>query len=106
MENTGISKYTVSFGLSLALASVINGLMVIAKESSPAVMTGMQKLGGHHWVTHSTIVLMIFAGFGWFFARAKGGRGLEMTASRLIRTLVSGVVIGGLLIAGFYLIGD
>ena len=106
MENTGISKYTASFGLSLALASVVNALIVIAKESSPAVMTGMQKMMGHHWVTHSTIVLLIFAGCGWLFAQARGGRGLEVTANRLIATVVSGVIVGGLLIIGFYLIGD
>jgi hypothetical protein len=105
MENTGISKYTASFGLSLALASVINALIVIAKESSPAVMTGMQKILGHHWVTHSAIVLAVFAAFGWIFAQARGGRGLDITVNHLIATVVSGVVISGLLIVGFYLIG-
>lgn len=103
MENTGLSKYTVSFGLSFALASLINALIVIAKESSPAVMTGMQKMGGHHWITHSTIVLVIFAAFGWIFSR---GRASGITVSRLISTLICGVVISSLLIVGFYLIGD
>jgi len=50
MENTSVSKYTISFGLSLALTSVINALLVVAKEKIPAVMTGLQKLTGHHWV--------------------------------------------------------
>ena len=35
MENNGVSKYTISFGLSLALASVANGLLVVAKETFP-----------------------------------------------------------------------
>ena len=48
MENINVSKYTVAFGCSLALASVANGLLVIAKEKIPAVMSGMQKLTGHH----------------------------------------------------------
>jgi len=106
MENTSVSKYTVSFGLSLALTSVINALLVVAKEKSPSVMAGLQKLTGHHWVSHSAIVLFLFAAFGWIFARANGGRGIQLTTNTLIRTLVSGVVIGGLVIMGFYLIGD
>jgi hypothetical protein len=106
MENAGVSKYTISFGLSAALASVINALLVVAKEKSPAVMAGLQQLTGHHWVSHSAIVLVLFAVFGWLFARANGGQGLKMTVNRLIGTIVAGVVTGGLIIVGFYLIGD
>src|SRR5208283_6231491 len=106
MENPSVSKYTISFGLSLALASVANGLLVVAKETIPTVMTGMQKLTGHHWVTHSVIILGLFAIFGWLFAQANGGQGIKLTANRLIATLVAGVVTGGLIIVGFYLIGD
>ena len=106
MENTGVSKYTISFGLALALASVVNGLLVIAKEKIPAVQTGMQKLTGHHWITHSVIIIGLFAVFGWLFAQANGGQGIKMSASRLIGILVAGVVTGGLLILGFYWLGD
>ena len=74
MENFGISKYTNSFGLSLALASVANGLLVIAKESSPAVQAGMQKITGHHWITHSVVILALFFGCGLLFAQAYGGQ--------------------------------
>jgi hypothetical protein len=106
MENTSVSKYTISFGLSLAITSVINALLVIAKEKIPAVMAALQKLTGHHWVSHSAIILVLFAVFGWIFARANGGRGIQITVNCLIRTLVSGVVIGGLVIMAFYLVGD
>jgi hypothetical protein len=105
-ENTGISKYTAAFGLSLAITSVINALIVVAKEQSKAVMAGMAKFTGHHWVTHSAIILILFAGLGWMFAHAKGGQGISMTVNRLIGTVLSGVVLGGLIIVGFYLIGD
>jgi hypothetical protein len=40
------------------------------------------------------------------FAQAKGGLGPRIPARRLIGLLVSGVVAGGLIICGFYLIGD
>lgn len=106
MENASVSKYTVSFGLSLALTSVINALLVVAKERIPAVMTGLQKLTGHHWVSHSAIIVVLFAAFGWIFAQANGGRGIQITGNSLIRALVSGVVIGGLIIVGFYFVGE
>jgi hypothetical protein len=106
MEANGLSKYTISFGLSLALASVVNGLLVVAKEKIPAVMVGMQKLTGHHWISHGVIILGLFALFGWLFAQANGGQGIRLTANRLIGALVSGVVAGGLVVLGFYLIGE
>jgi hypothetical protein len=106
MENTPISKYTISFGLTLALASVINGLLVVAKEKIPAVLSEMQKLTGHHWVTHSVIILGLFAFFGWLFAQFNGGQGIRLTVNRLIGILVAGVATGGMIIVGFYLIGD
>jgi hypothetical protein len=106
MENTGLSKYTISFGLSLALASVVNGLLVVAKEKIPAVLSGMQKLIGHHWVSHSVIILGLFVFCGWLFAQANGGQGVKLNASRLIRTLMVSVITGGVIILGFYLIGD
>jgi hypothetical protein len=106
MENTGVSRYTISFGLALAIASVANGLLVVAKEKIPAVLAGMQKLTGHHWVSHSVIILGLFAIFGWLFAQANGSQGIKMTVNRLIGTLVAGVGTGGLIILGFYLVGD
>jgi hypothetical protein len=106
MENTSVSKYTISFGLSLALASVMNALLVVAKEKIPTVMAGLQSMTGHHWVSHGVIILVLFAAFGWMFAQAKGGLGPRIPARRLIGLLVSGVVAGGLIICGFYLIGD
>jgi hypothetical protein len=106
MENTATSKYTVSFGLSLALASVANALLVIAKEKSPGVMAGLQKLTGHHWVSHSAIILLLFGFFGWLFGRANGGQGPKLTSNRLIGTILTGAVTGGVIIIGFYLVGD
>lgn len=106
MENASVTKYTISFGLSAALASVVNALLVVAKEESPAIQAGMQKLTGHHWVSHSVIILILFGFCGWLFARANGGQGLKMGVNRLIGTIVAGVVTGGVIIVGFYLIGD
>lgn len=103
MENR-LSKYTVSFGLAFALASVLNALLVVAKERSHAVQGWMQQLTGHHWVTHCVIVIVAFTVFGWLFAKANGGQGLKIGADGLIKIIVGGVVAGYLIITGFYLI--
>jgi hypothetical protein len=100
MDNNTLSKYTVSFGLSLALCSVLNALLVIAKEKSPAIQAAMQKLTGSHWVTHSAIILILWVIFGLLFAN------ITMPINRLIKTIVAGVFASGLIIIGFYLIAD
>lgn len=105
-ETSGLSRYTISFGLALALVSVINGLLVVAKEKSKAVMTGMQRLTGHHWVTHSAVMLLLFALFGWLFSLARGRRGPQLSAGRLLLFLVGGIALGAAIIAGFYEFGD
>ena len=106
MENFQLSKYPTSFGLAVALASVVNGVLVVIKEKSPAVESVLQKLTGHHWVTHSVIVIGLFVLSGWLFSRANAGQGVKLTASRLLRTLVAGVATGALIIFGFYLFCD
>ena len=104
MENNGLSKYTVSFGLSVAWCSLVNALLVVAKEVCPGVQAGMQRLTGSQWVTHAAIVLALFAAFGLIAARAKGGRGVSRPVNRLIKTVVAGILAGTIIIVGFYLI--
>ena len=106
MENNAVSKYTNSFGLSLALCAVLNALLVIAKESSKGVADWMQKITGHHWITHVAIVLVLFGVFGWCFGRTNGGQGPKMEVRRLTGIVFSGVVAGVLIVLGFYVIAD
>jgi hypothetical protein len=106
MDNTTLSKNSVAFGLALAITCVVNAIVVIIKEKNAAVMDAMKKMTGHHWITHSTLVVVLFVGLGALFAQSKGGHGVAMTANRLIGTVISGVVLASLLIIGFYLIAD
>lgn len=105
-ENPALSKYTVSFGRSLAVAGIVNGLLVVAKEKSPAVMTAMKHLTGHHWITHSAIVIALFFLLGWILAQTNRGGAVQPPVKSLIGTLVGGVVLGSLIIVGFYLFAD
>jgi high-affinity nickel permease len=69
-------------------------------------MNGMKKITGHHWTTHSAVVILLFVVLGALFAVLRGGRGIEMGAGRLIGTVVSAVILATLIIVGFYLFVD
>lgn len=104
-DTDGLGKYTVSYALSLAVVSVLNGLLVILKESSEdTVLAWMKRLTGHHWITHGIFVVGAFLVLGWLFSRTNGGKGIQIPVPRLIGLLVGAVVVSGALIAGFYLI--
>jgi len=106
MDDQSLSKYTNSFGLSLALCSVINALLVVAKEKSRAVTSALQRITGHQWATHVVTVLVLFVFFGWLFARANHGQGLKLAVNRLTGIILAGIAAGGLIITGFYLVTD
>ena len=103
MENTGISKYTISFGLSLALASVINALLVVAKEEIPGRYVGIEKPDRSALDFSCCHRRDSFCRVRLDFSRPRPGGGVAITANRLIGVLVAGVVLGGLIIVGFYL---
>jgi len=105
-ENNSLSKSTVSFGLALAVSSVANAILVVAKEKSPAVQAHMQKLTGHHWITHSACVVLLFILCGWLFTLPNGGQGLKLSAGRLLGIIIGGVLLSGAIIMGFYLFAD
>ncbi len=106
MEKTGLSKYANSFGIALALASVVNALLVVIKEKSPAVQTSMKNLTGHHWITQSGFIVGLFLLAGWLFAQVNAGQGFKLTTGRVIGAVVAGVGLGATIIFAFYLIGD
>jgi hypothetical protein len=102
-----INKYTVSFGVSLAITAILSAILVVVKElNENTVLAGMKGLTGHHWVTHGVLAVIAFFAIGWGLSKANNGQGLKITPERLACFIVSGVVISGLIIAGFYLIGD
>jgi hypothetical protein len=106
MENNPASKHTSSFGLSLAVCAVVNAVLVVAKESSKSVADWMQKITGHHWLTHVAIILVLFAVIGWFLARTNGSRGPAISFNRLTTVVFSGVLAGVIIVLGFYLVAD
>jgi TRAP-type mannitol/chloroaromatic compound transport system permease large subunit len=107
METNALGKYTTSFGVSLAITSLVSALLVVVKEmSEDTVLALMKRITFHHWFTHSLLVLILFVVLGWVLARTNGGQGVNMTVNRFIGVLVGAVVLSGIIIAGFYLIWD
>ncbi len=104
MDKTSISKNSIGFGLALAICSVLNALLVIVKEKSPAVQAAMKKMTGHHWVTHAVVIITLFALLGWLLAKIPADRLAGSAPRSLIKIIYAGVLVGGLLIVGFYLI--
>jgi len=106
MENIPLSKRSIAFGLALAITCVVNAVIVVVKEKNAAVMAGMKNMAGHHWTTHSLIVVFLFLGLGALFGQARSGRGPEMSLNRLLGTLLSAVGAAAVVIVGFYLFVD
>ncbi|MFZ0728387.1 MAG: hypothetical protein WAO07_13570 [Desulfobacterales bacterium] len=105
MENSKIEKYTISFGLSFAITSLVSALLVILKESNEeGVLAWMKALTGHHWVTHGLIDVILFVVLGWALSRASGGQGVKISVNGLVSCIVGAVVVSVVLIDGFYLL--
>lgn len=106
METSAASKHTICFGLSLAVCAVLNAALVVAKERSKAFQAWLQRLTGHHWVSHAALVMAAFLLIGWALGRANGGTGPRLTSKGLTQIVVAGVLLGLLLIVGFYGFAD
>jgi len=99
-ENSDSAGVTATaFGLSYAVACLFNAVVVILKETIPAVHDGMAALAGHHWVAHGLLDLIVFVVLGFVFARTSLA---HMSAKALITNVVGATVLGGLIIVGFF----
>ena len=104
MQNNGLEKYTVSYGVSLAITVLLSAFLVVFKELNEPLLNFMKKVTIHHWVTHGAFDLMVFVVLGWLLAQLNGGAGLRISTKSFVTMIVGAVVLGGLIIAGFYLI--
>ena len=96
-----IGVYPAAFGLSLGIASLFNALLVLVKESNSTILALMNS-AGNHWVTQSIFDLIIFVVLG--LALTKSVERWRYRPNAVIVSAVGGIVIGGLIIAGFNLI--
>ncbi len=95
-----LSPKITGFGLAYSIAVIFNALLMMLKETSPAVRDLMVALTGHHWVTHGVLDLLVFVILGYVFA----ARGMRWDGNRLSAYVVGSTVLSGLLIVGFFVI--
>lgn len=104
MAEQSMEKYTSRFGLSLIIMLLFNSFLVIIKESFGSLMKGMAALTGHHWTTHGIVVVVMFVVLGLIFSNAQPQGKPWLDAKGVMKGVIIAVIIGYLLIVGFYLI--
>jgi hypothetical protein len=82
-----------------AVTAILNAVIVLLKEKMDAVHN-LLAIVGHHWAGHGILVVAIFFGLGAFFA----SQNKEMEGSVAVNYLVWSTLIGGGIIALFFLI--
>lgn len=95
-------KKTAGFALSFLIVSLINALLVIFKEEYSPLKDWMASTVGHHWAAHGFFIIVLFVALGLLLSLVLDES--RWTAERSSVLLIIGVVVGGLLISGFYLI--
>lgn len=89
----------VGFGISYAIASIFSAILVVFKESTPAVHDFLVAVTGHHWATHGVFNLIIFLVLGYILS----ARNIEMSSDALVKTVVGSTVLSGLIITGYFI---
>ena len=101
MTTATLDKTTIGFGLSAAVVSIFNTLLVIFKELTPPFKNGMASAMGHHWTTHGVMVIVLFIVLGFVFTGIV--KADSWGAEKLGNTLLWSVIIAGGALAAFYL---
>ncbi|ABK16935.1 hypothetical protein [Syntrophobacter fumaroxidans] len=105
MESKGLGKYSLSFGLSLAVTSVLSALLVVIKElNEGTVLAWMKQATGHHWVTHGVFNLVAFVVLGFLFAAMSRSPATKEPFGNLTGVVVGTVLASASIIAGFFLV--
>ncbi|MDO9633175.1 MAG: hypothetical protein Q7I92_14850 [Humidesulfovibrio sp.] len=104
MSTSTLNAQTKGFCLSVAITSVVSGLLVIAKESNEGLLKFMKTVTVHHWVTHGIFNLVLFVALGMLLAKSNNGQGPAMDDDKLINVTVAGFLLGCAMVAGFFLL--
>jgi hypothetical protein len=102
--STTLNAQTRAFGLSVAIVSVINALLVIAKETNEGLLKFMKTTTVHHWVSHGIFNLVLFIALGLILAKSNNGQGPAIEDEKLLNVIAGGFLLGCALIAGFFLV--
>jgi len=76
-------------------------LLTIVSEISAPLKAGLVSLTGHHWTSKGVVLILVFF-LTYFLLRKKED---TIDIARFARLITASVVIGGLMIFGFFLYG-
>ncbi|OPY05296.1 MAG: hypothetical protein A4E67_02003 [Syntrophaceae bacterium PtaB.Bin038] len=102
MTNNTLEKTTIGFGLSVAVVSILNALLLIVKETTPTLKKSMAAALGHHWTTHGVIVIGLFLVLGFVLAGAVKPE--SWSAGKLGNAILGSVIFGVVAVGLFYLL--
>jgi hypothetical protein len=100
-DSDTVSAPIAGYGISYAITVIFNAILVVLKETIPAVHDLMVAITGHHWVTHGLLDLIVFVALGAYLSR---GDGLHVSGNKVASAIVGGTVVGGLIVVGFFVI--
>jgi ABC-type Fe3+-siderophore transport system permease subunit len=99
-ENQALDNLSVGFAVSFLVASICNGLLIVAKENYAPLKNWMKSLSGHHWITHGIFVIVLFIALGYIFSKTDMDKKID--ADKTSGLVIAGTVLGGLIIIGFF----
>jgi membrane-bound metal-dependent hydrolase YbcI (DUF457 family) len=102
MEKPSRDAYTSAFAVSFITTSVLSALLVVTKESYQGLKIWMKAFSGHHWITHSILVIVLFLLLGFLLMPLLSRRQINLNVVSVM--MVMGTLISGFIIAGFYLL--
>jgi uncharacterized Tic20 family protein len=97
--NDSAGKTITAFGVSYAITSLFNVLLVLVKENIPGIQPAMVSLTGHHWVTHGVIDVIVFVILGLVLKNTAAAR---MPADKLVNYVVGSTILSGLILVGYF----
>lgn len=92
-EQTKPHASVSSYGMSLAITTILGALFFAFKAANPDFAEWMEGTFGHSWLSQGILSLAAFWLLGLFFKKSGIG------GKRLAVTVISGVVVSGLILA-------
>lgn len=93
-------------GLALAYcaAAITNGILVVLKESVPAIKQIMYAATGHHWTTHAAALFIVLGACYFFFRSINLGKILGLGFGCHLRYMVVSTIIGLAMMTAYYVV--
>jgi hypothetical protein len=99
-ENKALNKLSIGFGVLFLIASILNGMLIVAKGNYAPLKNWIKFLSGHHWITRGIFVLVLFVALKYIFSKVHLGQKIDVDKTS---GLVSAkTVLGALIIVGFF----